>query len=395
MIRLADLYGYTPKQLIERFHIILDEADQKLAGVLPAHLWLLNIYHANTSSSYRIECLELLAEKMCKGRLPILELAVSRSKTRYASNHGSLIWRGLDIPRFFVRKNCIPICPACFAESEKPYVPFYWHLHVVRTCTLHDCKLVERCPNCSAPLNYMRTGNLQSCFCGTAYKSMPIEPAHQALKNLSAKIQEEKLDSAPSVNLLFDLEDIHQLFGAVLWFYTYVAERGSERTISDKSLIECIHFFDQWPKNFNNLMEDKVGTAIMLTDRRFSETSLQSVFGNLLITSRRLPDNALCFNPVLKAVFSYLDYCIHTEGEQSEIGYVLLNGFEVAAILDADAEQVARLVDEGKLRSAKRLKNDAIFNPKHPLFPLKNVFNIWLSRFQSRLSNRHIYLSRW
>ena len=76
MIRLAELYEYTPRQLIERFHIILDEADQKLTGALPGNLWQLNAYHANTSSALRIECLELLAEKMCKGRLPIMEMAV-------------------------------------------------------------------------------------------------------------------------------------------------------------------------------------------------------------------------------------------------------------------------------------------------------------------------------
>ena len=63
MLRLADLYGYTPRQLIERFHIILDEEDQKLSGALPGNLWQLNIYHANTSSSFRVECLEVLAHR--------------------------------------------------------------------------------------------------------------------------------------------------------------------------------------------------------------------------------------------------------------------------------------------------------------------------------------------
>ncbi len=395
MIRLADLYGYTPKQLIERFHIILDEADQKLAGSLPGHLQQLNVYHANTSSALRIECLELLAEKMCKGRLPIMGMAVFRSPTKYASRHSSLYWQGLDIPRFFVRKDSIPICPKCFQESEKAFVPFYWHLHLVRVCPLHGCKLIAVCPDCSHDLNYIRDSNLSGCSCGKKYRDMPIESASAPFINIANKIQDKKTEDFSDENLLYKLSDPHQIFGAMLWYYSYVPERGSSRCLTDETITGCISFFDQWPKNFNNLMEAKIRTAIMLTDRRFSATSLQSVFGNLLIKSRRLPSKALCFNPVLKAIFAYLDYCIHTEGEQSEIGYVLLNGFEVAAILDADAEQVARLVDEGKLRSAKRLKNDAVFNPKRPLFPLKNVFNIWLSRFQSRLSNRHIYLSRW
>ena len=395
MIRLADLYGYTPKQLIERFHIILDEVDQKLSGALPGNLWQLNIYHANVSSSHRVECLELLAEKMCKGRLPILELAVSRSKTRYASRHQSLFWQGLDIPRYFVRKDCIPVCPRCFEEAEKLYVPFYWHLHLVRTCYKHKCMLIEQCPDCLKNLNYVHTGNFKGCSCGKAYTSMSAEEAPEHLWKLVAKVQEEKTPLASAGNLLFDLEDIHQLFGAILWFYSYVAERGDQRRVSDESLTECISFFDQWPQNLHALLRQKIETAIMLADRRFSETSFQSTFASLLITSRWLPDKDLSSNPVLKAIFVYLDECIHADNELSEIGYSLLNGYEAAALLDTDSEQVARLLDEGKLPASKRLKNSTAFNPKVPLFPLKSTFNVWLAGFQSRLSNRHIYMSRW
>ena len=395
MIYLADLYAYTPKQLIERFHIILDEVDQKLSGALPGNLWQFNIYHANTSSSFRVECLELLAEKMCKGRLPIMELAVYRSKTKYASRHSSLFWRGLDIPRFFVRKDSIPICPKCFEEEEKPYVPFYWHLHLVKACYKHKCMLVVKCPDCLQSLNYMRTGNLKGCSCGKVYEAMASKEAPEILWQLSAKVQEEKTNHVDSDNLLFNLEDIHQLFGAILWFYSYVAERGDQRSITDETLTECISFFDQWPQCLEKLLQEKIETAIELADRQFSEMAFQSIFGNLLIISRYLPEKSLSLNPILKAIFSYLDDCIHKETELSEIGYSLLNGYEVAALLDTDSEQVAKLLDEGKLSTRKRLKSYVSFDPKRALFPLKSTFNVWLARFQSRTSNRHIYLSRW
>ncbi|WP_461536014.1 TniQ family protein [Spongorhabdus nitratireducens] len=394
-IRLADLYGYTPKQLIERFHIILDEVDQKLSGALPGNLWQLNVCHARVSSSLRVECLELLAEKMCKGRLPVLELAVFRSKTRYASQHHSLYWQGLDIPRSFVRKGSIPVCPKCFEEHEKPYVPFYWHLHLVRACHKHKCMLVEQCPDCLQELNYMRTGNLKGCSCGKVYETMPSKEAPEFLWQLADKVQEEKTDHAHSGNLLFNLDDIHQLFGAILWFYSYAAERGNQRSISDDTLPDCIAFFDQWPQSLNALLKEKIETAIMLSDRRFSETPFNSIFGRILIVSRCLPNKDFNSNPILKAIFAYLDACMHSESELSEIGYSLLNGYEAAALLDTYDEQVARLLDEGILPAAKRIKNTAVFDPKRPLFPLKTTFNVWLMRFQSRLSNRHIYLPRW
>ncbi|MCW7555928.1 TniQ family protein [Endozoicomonas gorgoniicola] len=395
MIRLADLYGYTSQQLIERFHIILDEEDQKLSGALPGNLWQLNIYHANTSSSFRVECLEVLAEKMGRGRLPIMELAVYRSRTKYGLRHHSLFWQGLDIPRFYVRKECIPVCPLCFQEDEKPFMPFYWHLHLVRACSKHGCKLIEQCPDCMESLNYIHTGNLKGCSCGKEYKSMPAEIAPEPLIHLAAKVQEEKVTAENFDNLLFELEDIHQLFGMILWFYSYVAERGSKRSFTDETLLDCIAFFDKWPQNLHTLLKEKIETAIVLADRRFSETSFQSIFRNLLFASKRLPSNVLSSNPVLKEVFTYLDQCIHADNELSEIGYSLLNGYEVATLLDTDDEQVARLLDEGKLPVSKRLKDSTAFNPKIPLFPLKSTFNVWLAGFQSRLSNRHIYMSRW
>lgn len=395
MIRLADLYGYTSVQLIERFHIILDEAGQHLAGSLPSHLRQLNVYHANTSSALRIECLELLAEKMCKGRLSIMRMAVFRSATKYASRHSSLFWQGLDIPRFFVRKDSIPICPKCFQESEKAFVPFYWHLHLVRACPIHGCKLVAACPDCSHELNYIRDSNLSGCPCGKKYRDMPIESASTPFINIASKIQDEKTEGFSDENLLYQLNDLHQIFGTMLWYYSYVPERGGSRSLTDETIADCISFFNQWPQKLEKLLQEKIETAIELADRQFSEMAFQSIFGNLLIVSRCLPEKALSFNPILKAIFAYFDDCMHKESEHSEVGYSLLNGYEVATLLDTDREQVARLLDEGKLPAGKRLKSYTSFDPKRALFPLRSTFNVWLAGFQSRASNRHIYCSRW
>ena len=395
LIRLAELYGYTTRQLIERFHIILDERDQKLSGALPGTLSQLNIYHANTSSSIRQKCLELLAEQMCKDRLPIIKLAVTRSKARYGAGHHSLLWQGLDIPRYFMRRGCIPVCPRCIEEAAG--IPFYWHLHLVRACYRHACMLVEQCPTCSKKLNYINSGSLQECSCGRSFASMPTDKAPESLRLLAALVQGNKLDEMPASmsNLLFQLENVHQLFGAILWYYTYVAPHGLQRSLSSETITECISFFDEWPHHLYELLNGKIETAIMLADRRFSETPFNSIFGKLFMVSRRLPDNYLSANPVLKAIFAFLDECLHGDDERSEIGYSLLNGYEAAILLDTDSDQVARLSDEGYLPTSRKLKNDAVFDPKRPLFRVRDIFNVWVARFQCRRSNRHIYLSRW
>lgn len=398
LIRLAELYGYTPKQLIERFHIILDEKDQKLSGALPGNLSQLNIYHANTSSAIRQKCLELLAEHMCKHRLPIIELAVSRSKFRYGAGHRSLLWQGLDIPRYFMRRGCIPVCPRCIEEAAgMPYVPFYWHLRLVRACYRHGCMLVEQCPTCSKQFDYVSLGNFRECSCGRSFASMPTDMAPESFQLLAAVVQGKKVDeiSASTSNLLFQLRDVHQLFGAILWYYTYAAPRGPQRTLSNATITECISFFDEWPCRLYALLSEKIQTAIMLADRPCSDIPFNSIFGNLLLVSRRLPENFLIANPVLKAIFAFLDECLHADDERSEIGYSLLNGYEAAILLDTDSDQVARLSDEGYLPMSRKLKNDAVFDPKRSLFRVRDTFNVWVARFQCRRSNRHIYLSRW
>ena len=392
LIRLAELYSYTPNQLIGRFHIILNEKDQKLTGALPTDISRINLFHANISSALRFQCLELLAEKVCKGRLPILQLAVYRSRTKYAGSEKSLLWNGLDIPRRFFRKHIIPVCPACLAEAEVPYIPQYWHLNIVRACPIHGCKLQEFCPECSEPLNYMQTGNLKSCACGAAYKTMPIEMAEETLLSLAKIISTDKIDRCTSENLLFTLEDIHQIFGTIVWFFLYVSD---EREITNDSLLECINFFNRWPSQLDKLLENKFESALESSDRLMSATPFYSIFENLLVVSRNLPSTAISYNPILKGIFNFLDRSIQANNRSSELGYLLLNGFEAGALLDTTQEQIARLLEEGHLHTNIRLKSQSSFESSTPLFNLKDVFYLWLSGFQSRLSNRHLYLSEW
>ncbi len=468
LIRLAELYSYTPNQLIGRFHIILNEKDQKLTGALPTDISRINLFHANISSALRFQCLELLAEKVCKGRFPILQLAVYRSRTKYAGSDKSLLWNGLDIPRRFFRKHIIPVCPACLAEAEVAYIPQYWHLNIVRACPIHGCKLLEFCrscnlrciapeqstqevinhfygmdsisprrffrkhiipvcpaclaeaevayipqywhlnivracpihgckllefcPECSEVLNYMLTGNLESCACGAAYKTMPIEMAEEPLLSLAKVVSSHERDRCTSENLLFTLEDIHQIFGAIVWFFLYVAD---EREITDDSLLKCIKFFNRWPSQLDKLLENKFDSALECSDRLMSATPFYSIFENLLIVSRNLPSTAISYNPILKGIFNFLDRSIQANNRSSELGYLLLNGFEAGALLDTTQEQIARLLEEGHLHTNIRLKSQSSFESSTPLFNLKDVFYLWISGFQSRLSNRHLYLSEW
>lgn len=49
-------------------------------------------------------------------------------------------------------------CPACIRESRTPYYRKRWRLALYAVCDYHGLLMVERCPECSAPVAYHRHG---------------------------------------------------------------------------------------------------------------------------------------------------------------------------------------------------------------------------------------------
>lgn len=47
-------------------------------------------------------------------------------------------------------------CPACLAEGGTPYYRKTWRLAIKTMCVKHDCMLLDRCPNCAAPVSFFR-----------------------------------------------------------------------------------------------------------------------------------------------------------------------------------------------------------------------------------------------
>lgn len=50
------------------------------------------------------------------------------------------------------------VCPACLREGPEPYLRGTWRLGFVTACSQHRRLLVDRCPNCSEPIQVLRSG---------------------------------------------------------------------------------------------------------------------------------------------------------------------------------------------------------------------------------------------
>lgn len=73
----------------------------------------------------------------------------------------SLIF-GLPVPRTAINLNPAKICPGCLREHR--YVRRIWELTIVTTCPLHECLLLDECPNCRRRLDFMRS-RISICKC--------------------------------------------------------------------------------------------------------------------------------------------------------------------------------------------------------------------------------------
>lgn len=56
------------------------------------------------------------------------------------------------------RRRSVQYCPLCLAEDSIPYYRKLWRLSFVTICPIHNCVLLDCCPHCHAPIDYLRLG---------------------------------------------------------------------------------------------------------------------------------------------------------------------------------------------------------------------------------------------
>lgn len=91
------------------------EHDHDAAGAFPLELGRVNVCYAREASSMRVRALKLVEKLTANQDLPLLRLSLLHSNTRFCGDHRAVYRDGVEIPRSFLRRENIPVCPACLA----------------------------------------------------------------------------------------------------------------------------------------------------------------------------------------------------------------------------------------------------------------------------------------
>lgn len=97
------------------------------------------------------------------------------------------------------------VCPHCLAESA--HLRTSWEHAYVVACPLHECLLIDVCPNCQEPLKKGLNGT-HHCRCGCSLQAVDTQPATEVQVLLAYALSGKKMVTTPS--------PIEAVFGKVL-----------------------------------------------------------------------------------------------------------------------------------------------------------------------------------
>jgi hypothetical protein len=88
----------------------------------------------------------------------------------------SILFMGQKVPKYFITTTTPRVCPLCL--KEKNYIRALWDFGLITCCPIHNCLLVEKCPNCGKKLTWYRnkvSGCIDDTGCGYDFRDMPVE----------------------------------------------------------------------------------------------------------------------------------------------------------------------------------------------------------------------------
>lgn len=94
---------------------------------------------------------------------------------------------GHIVPRVWVTTRVRRVCPLCL--NERGFMHANWEVHVIKSCLVHQCHLINQCQSCKALLEWDR-GDLFHCRCGAGLCTMKVVPAGRMRVDLDLLISE-------------------------------------------------------------------------------------------------------------------------------------------------------------------------------------------------------------
>jgi hypothetical protein len=366
----------------------LHELDFESHGAFPIDLKRLNVYHAKHNSHFRMRALGLLESLLDLPAHELHKLVLLKSDRTF--NGAAAVHRnGIDIPLSFIRYaaqdnvESVPVCPQCL--KDEPYIRQVWHLKPYSVCAKHRCELLQHCPECKEPVNYIENESIAHCLCGYEFAMAASVKAKAADIKLALSLING--DASSKNPLLSNTSATHRL-AALLWHQQRYM-RSNEPSFSD-----AIEYFDGWPETFY-LELDKAtkGAETKLIDL-FNRTSFRFIYGELILHSQCLRPADKEPHFIYTALMDYLYRLIelHPKSKKPNIADMLVSVAETAVLLSTTQEQVYRLYQDGMLASVFRKKMKQRISPHAGAFYLRQVIE-YKSSFGS--NRQGMYLSAW
>ena len=217
------------------------------------------------SRSERLESLSKLTGSTLDDLISRLYLP-AKSQSHREGDH-EYDFYGALLNRSIIRPHCPKVCTKCLAESG--YSLRIWDCSLVTACPIHECVLLDTCPDCKRRIKCVRN-KLCVCSCGCDWREIisTVLPEEQLavsrriyqLCGVSPGRQSLPKSESPLQNL--DLRDfirvivfIAGLFGKLAWATGRPSRSIKLRNQELHTLFtKAHHVFETWPLNFHQFL---------------------------------------------------------------------------------------------------------------------------------------------
>ena len=326
-------------------------------------------------------------------KLPLLNQAIFNASDVFLNSYSAVSRSGIYLPRCFLRKDNIPICPLCLQDAA--YIRQQWHYSIYTACTEHQCALIDTCPKCASNINYLESEQLGSCSCGFEFKNADTEKASDSHLKLSSVVTGRNWLISPEPNTEPSASICN---GALLWDYLKDGSKLKiDHTVEFSGFNGVIEYFSNWPINFDNELELMAEQAEQRLIKEFNKTAFNHIFGDILSVAKFPAVDASAPNFIFERVLAFLILLVddNPSRKTSNSADLLLTVSDVAIILSTSHEQVYRLYQEGYLTLQFRPKLNTKLSIKTAAFNLRQVLEFRESVKQSNQGSQRTYLPGW
>jgi hypothetical protein len=181
---------------------------------------------------------------------------------------------GLPVPRTAIHLNPAKVCPSCLREHG--YVRRVWELTTATTCPLHQCLLIDECPNCHNRLSFMRS-RISVCKCEYDWRDCSSVPVGETEMELTRRVHSlcklpggfntPEYDDRLGALQLKDLLSVVSLVTSQYYLVLYQQRRRYVDTLGGwlkgaikntdvhALLCQAMSVFRDWPNNYFSFLE--------------------------------------------------------------------------------------------------------------------------------------------